>query len=177
MLDGESSNRRGHARAALRGVVMPVHQVPRRAVALTELGLGVSQFGNLYRKTTDEEARSALDAAWVAGIRYFDTAPHYGLGLSERRLGALLADRPRKEYVLSTKVGRLLVPSPETAGERDDQGFDVPATHRRVWDFSRDSAGHWTLASTGSALTESTWCTCTTRTSTGKRLRDKPCQH
>jgi aryl-alcohol dehydrogenase-like predicted oxidoreductase len=138
MLDGESPNRRGHARAALRGVVMPVHQVPRRAVALTELGLGVSQFGNLYRKTTDEEARSAVDAAWVAGIRYFDTAPHYGLGLSERRLGALLADRPRNEYVLSTKVGRLLVPSPETAGERDDQGFDVPATHRRVWDFSRD---------------------------------------
>jgi len=138
MLDGESPDRGGHAGTALRRTVMPVHQVPRRAVALTELGLGVSQFGNLYHKTTDEEARGAVDAAWAAGIRYFDTAPHYGLGLSERRIGALLADRPRQEYVLSTKVGRLLVPSPETAGERDDQGFDVPAAHRRVWDFSRD---------------------------------------
>ena len=138
MLDGESPDRGGHAGTALRRTVMPVHQVPRRAVALTELGLGVSQFGNLYHKTTDEEARGAVDAAWAAGIRYFDTAPHYGLGLSERRIGALLADRPRQEYVLSTKVGRLLVPSPETAGERDDQGFDVPAAQRRVWDFSRD---------------------------------------
>ena len=118
--------------------VLPVHRVPRRDVALTELGLGMAQLGNLYRETTDAEARSAVQAAWAAGIRYFDTAPHYGLGLSERRIGALLAEHPREEYVLSTKVGRLLVPSPETSGKRDDQGFDVPATHRRVWDFSRD---------------------------------------
>jgi D-threo-aldose 1-dehydrogenase len=78
-----------------------------------------------------------VDAAWEAGIRYFDTAPHYGLGLSERRLGAALAGRPRAEYVISTKVGRRLEPAVEVRG-RDDQGFDVPATHRRVWDFSRD---------------------------------------
>jgi D-threo-aldose 1-dehydrogenase len=116
----------------------PAHRVPRRDLVLTELGLGVSQFGNLYRKATDQEVRSAVAAAWAAGIRYFDTAPHYGLGLSERRIGALLADHPRQEYVLSTKVGRLLVPSPETAEQRDDQGFDVPAAYRRVWDFSRD---------------------------------------
>jgi len=138
MLDGERPERGGQVGAVLRRTVLSVHHVPRRDVALTELGLGVSQFGNLYRKTTDEEARSAVGAAWAAGIRYFDTAPHYGLGLSERRIGALLADRPRREYVLSTKVGRLLVPSPETAGQRDDQGFDVPAAYRRVWDFSRD---------------------------------------
>jgi D-threo-aldose 1-dehydrogenase len=62
--------------------------------------------------------------------------PHYGLGLSERRLGAALRERPRGDYVLSTKVGRLLVPHP--GGGRDDEGFDVAATHRRVWDFSRD---------------------------------------
>ena len=74
-------------------------------------GSGAAQFGNLYRETTDERRGAAVDAAWDAGIRYFDTAPHYGLGLSERRLGAALADRPRDEYVLSTKVGRLLVPS------------------------------------------------------------------
>ncbi|WBB80993.1 aldo/keto reductase [Micromonospora sp. WMMD882] len=113
--------------------------LPRRpAVRLTELGFGGSQGGNLYRATTDEEFAEAVDAAWAAGIRYYDTAPHYGLGLSERRLGAALRARPRDGYVVSTKVGRLLVPSPEQARRRDPEGFDVPATHRRVWDFSRD---------------------------------------
>ncbi len=71
-------------------------------------------------------------------MRYFDTAPHYGLGLSERRLGGALRHRPRDEYVVSTKVGRLLEPSPQNAHQRDPEGFDVPASHRRVWDFSRD---------------------------------------
>jgi D-threo-aldose 1-dehydrogenase len=109
-----------------------------RGPALTEIGLGVAQFGNLYRETTDAEARGAVDAAWERGIRYFDTAPHYGVGLSEERLGAALADRPRDEYALSTKVGRLLVDTPEGADQWDDQGFKVRATRRREWDFSRD---------------------------------------
>lgn len=104
---------------------------------LSALSLGCSQLGNLYRAVTDDEAAATVDAAWDLGIRYFDTAPHYGLGLSERRLGAALADRPRDDYVVSTKVGRRLDPLPEPYG-RDDDGFDVPATHRRVWDFSRD---------------------------------------
>ncbi|GAA1578214.1 aldo/keto reductase [Dactylosporangium maewongense] len=113
--------------------------LPRRpAVGLTALGLGASQGGNLYHATTDETFAAAVDAAWDAGIRYFDTAPHYGLGLSERRLGAALRTRPRDDYVISTKVGRLLVPSPRTAHLRDPEGFDVAATHRRRWDFSRD---------------------------------------
>ncbi|MFF0316433.1 aldo/keto reductase [Micromonospora sp. NPDC005252] len=113
--------------------------LPRRpAIRLTTLGFGAAQGGNLFRATSDDEFAAAVDTAWAAGIRYFDTAPHYGLGLSERRLGAALRSRPRDEYVVSTKVGRLLVPSPETAGERDSQGFDVPAELRRVWDFSRD---------------------------------------
>ncbi|MGC4878720.1 aldo/keto reductase [Micromonospora sp. DT43] len=110
----------------------------RPEVRLTALGFGAAQGGSLYRATSGEEFAGAVDTAWDAGIRYFDTAPHYGLGLSERRLGAALRSRPRDEYVVSTKVGRLLVPSPETAGERDSEGFDVPADHRRVWDFSRD---------------------------------------
>jgi len=113
-------------------------RVLRTGLQLTEIGMGAAQFGNLNRTTTDEASVAAVDAAWQAGIRYFDTAPHYGLGLSERRLGAALAGRPRAEYVVSTKVGRLLVPSPETADRLDDQGFAVPADHRRVWDFSRD---------------------------------------
>ncbi|MEG3637539.1 aldo/keto reductase [Micromonospora palythoicola] len=118
---------------------MRKHALPRRpAIGLTELGFGAAQGGNLYRATTDEEFAAAVDTAWAAGVRYFDTAPHYGLGLSERRLGSVLRHRPRDEYVVSTKVGRLLEPSPQNAHQRDAEGFDVPASHRRVWDFSRD---------------------------------------
>ncbi|MET7867570.1 aldo/keto reductase [Micromonospora taraxaci] len=111
---------------------------PRPRVRFSPLGFGASQGGNLYRRMSDEAFAAAVDTAWAGGVRYFDTAPHYGLGLSERRLGAALRSRPRAEYVVSTKVGRLLVPSPETAHLRDPEGFDVPADHRRVWDFSRD---------------------------------------
>lgn len=106
-------------------------------VNLSPLGLGTSQLGNLYRVTTDAEAAGAVGTAWDGGVRYFDTAPAYGRGLSERRLGELLAERPRDEYVLSTKVGRRLVPSPETADERDPM-FDVPADLRLEDDLSRD---------------------------------------
>jgi D-threo-aldose 1-dehydrogenase len=111
----------------------------RNGLALTELGLGTSSFGNLFRETTDEQTRDAVDAAWDGGVRHFDTAPHYGLGLAESRLGAALRGRPRDEYVVSTKVGRLLVPTPERAHELDhDEGFWVPAAFTRRWDFSRD---------------------------------------
>jgi D-threo-aldose 1-dehydrogenase len=104
-----------------------------------ELGHGAANVGNLYRAMSDEDARAVLEAAWESGIRYYDTAPHYGLGLSERRLGAFLATKPRGEYTVSTKVGRLLRPSPETAGRLDDANqFAVPASLRRVWDFSSD---------------------------------------
>lgn len=111
--------------------------VTNTALALTDLGFGASVIGNLYRATPDEEALAAVAAAWDAGIRYFDTAPHYGLGLSERRLGAALRDRPRDEYVLSSKVGRLLVPNENPTGV-DSDGFAVPDDVRRQWDFSRD---------------------------------------
>ncbi len=118
-------------------VTLATRPVTRSALRLSELSLGCAQLGNLYRAITDEQARATVDTAWEQDIRYFDTAPHYGLGLSERRLGTALAGRPRSEYVLSTKVGRLLEELSPT-GPLDDQGFDVPATHRRVWDFSRD---------------------------------------
>jgi D-threo-aldose 1-dehydrogenase len=104
----------------------------------TEIGLGAAQLGNLGRAVSDDDARATVDAAWELGVRYYDTAPHYGLGLSERRLGSALSGRPRDEYVLSTKVGRLLQPDPSGADRQDDDGFAVPATFRRVWDFSRD---------------------------------------
>ncbi|WP_432066204.1 aldo/keto reductase [Streptomyces sp. C10-9-1] len=106
-------------------------------VSVTELSFGGAGIGNLFTPVDVAQARSAVDAAWDAGIRYFDTAPHYGLGLSEERLGATLRTRPRHEYALSTKVGRLLRPS--MAGGSDlANGFAVPATQRRVWDFSAD---------------------------------------
>jgi D-threo-aldose 1-dehydrogenase len=105
-------------------------------VELGSLSLGCAQLGNLYREVSDTEARATVDGAWAAGVRYFDTAPHYGLGLSERRLGAALAERPRDDYVISTKVGRALDQVEVVVGL--DDAFVVPATHRRRWDFSRD---------------------------------------
>ncbi|GAA0297456.1 aldo/keto reductase [Streptomyces turgidiscabies] len=107
------------------------------SVELTEIGFGASVIGNLYRTTSAEDAAAAIEAAWDAGIRYFDTAPHYGLGLSERRLGAALRHRPRTEYVVSSKVGRLLVPNEHPQGV-DSEGFVVRDDLRRQWDFSRD---------------------------------------
>ncbi|MGC5033408.1 aldo/keto reductase [Micromonospora sp. DT229] len=108
-------------------------------VTVSRLGFGSSGIGNLYRAVDEETAHRTVEAAWQAGVRYFDTAPHYGLGLAERRLGAALAERPRAEYTVSTKVGRLLVSSPQTAHLRDEEGgFDVPADHVRQWDFSAE---------------------------------------
>ncbi|WP_020120339.1 aldo/keto reductase [Streptomyces canus] len=112
-------------------------KIQHTPVAVTELGFGAAVIGNLYRVTEAHVASAALDAAWDAGIRYFDTAPHYGLGLSERRLGAALHDRPRDEYVVSSKVGRLLVRNGHPRGV-DDEGFVVRDDLRRQWDFSRD---------------------------------------
>lgn len=110
---------------------------------LGRLGYGAAGLGNLYRAMSDSTSSAITEAAWDAGIRYFDTAPHYGLGLSEHRLGAFLQGKPRQEFVISTKVGRLLVPKQGvTAGDidgvspRDPEGFDVPAASRRVWDFT-----------------------------------------
>lgn len=106
----------------------------RSDVAVTSLGLGTAPLGNLYSPVTDQAARATVLRAWERGIRFVDTAPHYGLGLAERRVGAavrLLPGRP----VLSTKVGRLLV-ARRSAGDDVAAGFAVPADHERVWDLS-----------------------------------------
>lgn len=81
-------------------------------VRVTRLSLGGASFGNLGTVIRDADAAAVMSHAWSAGIRYFDTAPHYGRGLSEQRIGAFLRDRPRDSYVLSTKVGRVLRPGP-----------------------------------------------------------------
>ena len=87
------------------------------------LAFGGAPLGNLYREVSEEVAEQAIEAAWAGGIRYFDTAPHYGLGLSERRLGRALSGRPRESFVLSTKVGRLLVDNPTPTGSDLTEGF------------------------------------------------------
>jgi D-threo-aldose 1-dehydrogenase len=103
-----------------------------------EISLGAAGLGNLFTPVTDEDARATLGAAWDAGIVAFDTAPHYGLGLSERRVGEALRSHPRDSYTLSTKVGRLLEPVADVVGDDLANGFAVPAAFRRVWDFSAD---------------------------------------
>ncbi len=82
--------------------------VGRTGVAVTQLGLGGASYGELFHKVPERDAFDAIQAAWDGGIRYFDTAPWYGRGLSELRTGAGLRDHPRSEYVLSTKIGRWL---------------------------------------------------------------------
>ena len=115
---------------------LPRRRLGGSPVFVTELSFGGAAIGNLFTEVTDDDARAAIDAAWDGGIRTFDTAPHYGLGLSERRLGAALRHRPRDEYVICTKVGRLLEPA-EAAG-LDTEGFAVPARYVRRFDFSAD---------------------------------------
>ncbi|MUL40609.1 aldo/keto reductase [Streptomonospora sp. PA3] len=114
---------------------MRTARLGRTDVEVTELGLGSGPLGGLFAPLDDATAADTLQAAWDCGIRYFDTAPHYGIGHAERRVGALLARRPPSAFTVSTKVGRLLVP--QNADGRRDPHFHVPATHRRVWDFSR----------------------------------------
>jgi D-threo-aldose 1-dehydrogenase len=114
-------------------------QVGLTGLSVTELGFGGAAIGGLFRPSSADVARAAVDAAWDAGIRYFDTAPHYGLGMSERRLGEALRQRPREEYVLSTKVGRLLAANlAPTGSDLGAGGFAVPDDLVRVLDYSAD---------------------------------------
>lgn len=109
----------------------------RTGLPVTALGFGGAGIGNLGAAVDDDTAWAAVDAAWAGGVRYFDTAPHYGLGLSERRLGAALAGRPRADFTLCTKVGRLLRPNPHRTGSDLGQGgFAVRDDLTRAEDFS-----------------------------------------
>lgn len=116
---------------------MSTNQTVDRIRRTGALGFGTAPIGNLYRAVTDAEALGAVEAAWQQGIRHFDTAPHYGLGLAERRLGEVLSGKPRDSYLLSSKVGRLLRPNPSPQG-RDPEEFDVPDELTRIYDYSRD---------------------------------------
>ena len=112
----------------------------RRPALLTRLaesgpfGFGASSLGNLYREISDDDAHATVNAAWNRGVRHFDTAPFYGSGLSERRLGDALRGHDPDDYLLSTKAGRLLFP----ADARDRDGFRSPMPFSAVFDYSYD---------------------------------------
>ena len=106
-------------------------------IDFTELGFGTAPLGNLYRAVSDEDAHDILQAAWDSGCRYFDTAPLYGLGLSETRVGKFLRTKPRDEYVISTKAGRLLKVCPPESRTGIGKFFDTP-TRQEVYDYSYD---------------------------------------
>lgn len=103
---------------------------------LPPLSFGGAPIGNLYAGVAEDDALAAVQHAWRSGIRHFDTAPYYGYGLSESRLGAALAGIPRSDYSLSTKVGRLLLDADASQPAADD-GFAVSG-HRAVFDYSRE---------------------------------------
>ncbi|MCM8729978.1 aldo/keto reductase [Hephaestia sp. GCM10023244] len=107
---------------------------------LGALGFGAAPLGNLYRPLADAAARATVRAAWDSGIRYFDTAPHYGFGLSEKRLGAALAQLdPGEHAIVSTKVGRRLDPVPDADLSQPRQGFVSPEPVESVFDYSYDA--------------------------------------
>ena len=110
--------------------------LPRGGLELTRLGMGCAPIGGLFQAVGEEEARAAVDAAWDLGLRYFDTAPYYGFTRSERRLGAALAGRPRDEYVISTKAGRLL--RADASVRPGDCGWADPLPYRPYYDYTYD---------------------------------------
>lgn len=105
-------------------------------LALTALGFGGAPLGGLFGDVTDDDAAATVAQSWAAGIRYFDTAPLYGYGFAERRLGELLRGRPRDEYVLSTKVGRLVRPVPERV---PGDVFPGAPPGMALFDYGRDA--------------------------------------
>ena len=116
----------------------------RDALLNGPLGFGAAPLGNMFRNIPDEEAAATVDAAWDLGTRYFDTAPFYGAGLSEIRLGKELSKRKRNEYILSTKVGRLVLDEVEDASARDlgEKGdiFKHGRPNKVIYDYTADGA-------------------------------------
>jgi len=114
-----------------------------RNILKGKLGFGTAPLGNMFRNIPEAEAQATVDAAWAQGIRYFDTAPLYGAGLAEQRLGQMLASRKRDEYVLSTKVGRIILDEVEDPAARDmgEKGgvFEHGLPNKIVNDYSADA--------------------------------------
>ena len=107
------------------------------SISFTEMGMGTAPLGNLYRAVSEKDAQASLEAAWKAGIRYFDTAPFYGLGLAENRLNLFLRGRKRSDYVVSTKVGRLLKVCEPDKRAGLGKFFETP-NRAEVFDYTYD---------------------------------------
>ncbi|MCU5470169.1 aldo/keto reductase [Bacillus paranthracis] len=114
-----------------------------KALLKGTLGFGTAPLGNMYRNIPEEEAIATVDAAWDNGVRYFDTAPLYGSGLAEIRLGEALSKRNRDEYFLSTKVGRIILDELEDPSTRDlgEKGglFEFGRKNKIINDYSADA--------------------------------------
>jgi D-threo-aldose 1-dehydrogenase len=115
---------------------MEKRTIGRTGLEVSAVSFGGTGIGNMYKPVSRDDAEAVLQASWVAGIRFFDTAPRYGHGLSERRLGDFLRDKPRSSYVLSTKVGRLLTPL--RGRQMSDYGFADPLPFEQEYDYSYD---------------------------------------
>lgn len=115
---------------------IPHRAIGRTGLTVPELGFGAASLGNLYAPVSDADARGAIDAALAAGLRYVDTAPHYGRGLSERRVGEAVRLQP--DVVISTKVGRLMDPDPSVTDDRERDGFRSPMPFRMRYDYTHD---------------------------------------
>ncbi|MBB4288293.1 D-threo-aldose 1-dehydrogenase [Rhizobium leguminosarum] len=115
---------------------MQTRKIGKTKLEVTEISFGAAALGGLYRACPREQAMETLQAAWDSGIRYFDVAPWYGLGLAERRVGDFLRDQPDGSYVLSTKVGRLLRPVP--TGTVPDYSYVDPLSFDADYDYSYD---------------------------------------
>lgn len=111
-------------------------QLGRSAVEITRLGLGSAPLGGLFTPVSDADAEATIARAWALGVRYFDSAPLYGFGLAERRMGEFLRRQPRDSFVLSSKVGRLL--RRRDTPPRDDRLYKGTPQERPVFDYSYD---------------------------------------
>ena len=113
-------------------------EIGATGLAVTSLGLGGAPLGNLFAPIAEADAQAVIATAWDTGVRYFDTAPHYGQGLSEERFGRGLSEMPRDDFVLSTKVGRIMTPDP--GAPRKFNNFIDGLKNKPHYDYSRDGA-------------------------------------
>jgi D-threo-aldose 1-dehydrogenase len=113
-----------------------IRQLGKTSLNVSTLGFGAASMGNLYQAVTDEEAQATLAAAIDLGLNLFDTSPRYGAGLSERRVGDALRALPKDQYVLSTKVGRILKPDAKADTDKLRHGFLTPMPFEAHYDYS-----------------------------------------
>lgn len=116
---------------------LPKRTIGKTGAQVTEFGFGCAPLGDLFEAISEEQAQQTLQAAWDAGVRFYDTAPYYGYGKSEHRLGHFLRQQPRQQYMISTKVGRVLRPARDLASF-DPGGWAAPLPFEFRVDFSYD---------------------------------------